>query len=118
MSLEGNELEPTVESFKEHMSTFEGALKLANEVTRKSFLEISKNVSAIPYLGKFADLMAPGAALPICNQIVCIDDIERAGHGLDITDILGLASSLRERKNCKIVLLFNEDSLGDQAKKF
>lgn len=118
VSLEGKELEPTVESFKEHMSSFEGVWKLANEVTRKSFLGMSKVATAIPYVGKFADLMAPGAALLIRNQIVCIDDIERAGHGLDVADILGLVSSLRERRNCKVVLLLNEDGLGDQASKY
>ena len=29
-----------------------------------------------------ADFLAPGASLLIRNQIICIDDIERAGQGL------------------------------------
>jgi hypothetical protein len=68
-------------------------------------------------VGKAADLLAPGATLLIRNQLICIDDIERAGQGLDVADILGLVSSLRERRGCKIVLLLNEDGLGTQASK-
>jgi hypothetical protein len=116
--LEGNELEPTVESFIEHVSSFAGLRKLGEEATRKSIKIFSKGAAAIPYAGKMADLLAPGAALLIRNQIICIDDIERAGQGLDVTDILGLVSSLRERRHCKVVLLLNEDGLGDQGTKY
>ena len=118
VSLDGKALEPTLQSFAEHMSSFEGARKLAGEVTRKSFTFLNRGAAAVPYVGKLSDLMIPGAALLIRNQIICIDDIERAGHGLDVTDILGLVSSFRERKGCKVVLLLNEDGLGNQTKKF
>lgn len=118
VSLEGNELEPTVESFIEHVSTFTGLRKLSGETARKGLNIFSKGAAAIPYIGKMADLLAPGAALLIRNQIICIDDIERAGQGLDVADILGLVSSLRERRNCKVVLLLNEDGLGEQGPKY
>lgn len=118
VSLDGNDLEPTVESFVEHVSSFAGIRKMGEEAARKGLKIFSKGASAIPYVGKMADLLAPGASLLIRNQIICIDDIERAGQGLNVTDILGLVSSLRERRNCKLVLLLNEDGLGDQALKF
>lgn len=118
VSLDGKELEPTVDSFVEHNSSLEGARKLLGEGTRKSFNFLSKGAAVLPYVGKLADLVAPGAALLIRNQIICIDDIERAGHGLDVADILGLVSSFRERRGCKVVLLLNEDGLGDQTPKF
>ncbi len=118
VSLEGNELEPTVESFIEHVSSFAGLRKLGGEAARKGFNIFSKGAAAVPYVGKMADLLAPGAALLIRHQIICIDDIERAGLGLDVADILGLVSSLRERRNCKVVLLLNEDGLGEQGPKY
>ena len=101
VSLDGNELEPSVDSFVEHLSSI-----------------LSKNASNLPYVGKLGGLLAPGASLLIRNQIICIDDIERAGQGLDVADILGLISSFRERKGCKVVMLLSEDDLGDQAQKF
>jgi len=118
VSLDGKELEPTVDSFLDHLTSVAGARKLLGEGTRKSFALWSKGVSTLPYVGKLADLLAPGAALLIRKQIVCIDDIERAGDGLNVADILGLVSSLRERKGCKVVLLLNEDNLGDQGLKY
>ena len=118
VSLDGNALEPTVDSFLEHVSSFDGLKRLGEQAGRKGFQILSKGASAVPYVGKLADLLAPGAALLIRNQIICIDDIERAGAGLDVVDILGLVSSLRERRGCKVVLLLNEDGLGRQGEKF
>lgn len=116
--LDGPELEPTVESFAEHLSSFAGLGRLGEQAARKGLDAASKGISALPYVGKLADLLAPGAALLIRDQIICIDDIERAGQGLDVADILGLVSSLRERRRCKVILLLNEDGLGEQGRKY
>lgn len=116
--LDGKELEPTVDSFLEHVSSFSGWQRLGEQTARKGMNLFSKGASALPYVGKLADLLAPGAALLIRDQIICIDDIERAGQGLDVADVLGLVSSLRERRRCKVVLLLNEDGLGDQGAKY
>lgn len=116
--LDGKELEPTVDSFLEHVSSFSGLKRLGEQTARKGITLFSKGASTLPYVGKLADLLAPGAALLIRDQIICIDDIERAGQGLDVADVLGLVSSLRERRRCKVVLLLNEDGLGDQGVKY
>ena len=39
------------------------------------------------------------------EQIVCLDDVERAGQGLTIKNVLGLASLLKEEKACKVIIL-------------
>lgn len=116
--LDGPELEPTVESFVEHISSFAGLRRLGEQAARKGLNVFGKGAAAVPYVGKLADLLAPGAALLIRDQIICIDDIERAGQGLDVADILGLVSSLRERRRCKVILLLNEDGLGEQGRKY
>jgi hypothetical protein len=54
----------------------------------------------------------------IKEKIICIDDLERRGKNLDIKDILGLVSVLKEQKKCKVVLLLNdgEEGLEDYTK--
>ncbi len=51
-------------------------------------------------------------------QIVCIDDLERAGEGLSKKDVLGLVTQLKEQKRCKVVLLLNRDALRGAADDF
>ena len=51
------------------------------------------------------------------EQIVCIDDLERAGSGLGAKMILGLVSSLKEEKRCKVVILLNDEMLAEEDKK-
>ncbi len=50
------------------------------------------------------------------EQIICIDDLERAGKDLDAKNVMGLASALKEEKNCKIVILLNQDALAPGKK--
>ncbi len=51
------------------------------------------------------------AFLTVRDQLVCFDDLERAGDNLKIKDVLGLASMLREQRGCKIVLLMNKSKV-------
>lgn len=43
--------------------------------------------------------------------IVCFDDFERLSEKLDVKDILGLISELKEQKNCHVVMIFNGDKI-------
>lgn len=52
------------------------------------------------------------AFLSLKNIIICIDDLERKGKNLDLQDVLGLISLLKEQKKCKIVLLINDGEKG------
>jgi len=51
------------------------------------------------------------------NLVVCLDDMERASASIDFKDMLGLVSSLKEQRNCKVILIFNDEKLlsGHQA---
>jgi len=71
----------------------------------------------LPIVSQFTGDEATGTLsfLTIRNMIVCIDDLERKGAGLSVSDVLGLASELRERKGCKIVFLLNEEELEEKA---
>ncbi|MBA6262166.1 hypothetical protein [Colwellia sp. Bg11-12] len=48
--------------------------------------------------------------LSLNKSIICFDDIERHSAGLNIKDFLGLVSFLKEQKDCKVVILLNEDA--------
>jgi hypothetical protein len=62
------------------------------------------------------DLVQSGAFLMVRNQFICIDDIERKGKDLRAMDILGLASILVEQRNCKVVIILNDEQLdGEKA---
>ena len=59
-------------------------------------------------------------ALPIwffsvSSTIVCLDDIERRGTSLSFRDVFGLTLTLKEQKNCKVVLILNSQSAIEDA---
>jgi hypothetical protein len=55
----------------------------------------------------------------INSTIICLDDLERKGEKLRVIDILGVASSLRERRKCKIVIILNSEQLiGEEKEAF
>lgn len=45
------------------------------------------------------------------NVIVCFDDFERMSSSINLKDVLGLISELKEQKNCRVVMIFNEKEL-------
>jgi hypothetical protein len=45
--------------------------------------------------------------------IVCFDDFERLSSSMELEEVLGLISELKEQKNCSVVMILNEDELGD-----
>ncbi|WP_139835864.1 P-loop NTPase fold protein [Pseudomonas sp. R16(2017)] len=77
---------------------------------------LRKNIGAakdLPYVNKVSGLLDRFGNAFISNYIICFDDIERKGKGLKIKDLMGLVDELAKRKNCKVVLIFNEKSFDD-----
>lgn len=52
----------------------------------------------------------------IKERLICFDDLERTGKKLEIKDILGLASSLKEERKCKIVVLLNDEKIAGEGR--
>lgn len=49
-------------------------------------------------------------------SLICFDDFERLTRGgVTVEEVLGFVTSLKEEKNCKVVLIFNDEELKDQA---
>jgi hypothetical protein len=69
-------------------------------------------VSVVPYVGKAISDSSNLLFSSIVNdQIVCIDDLDRRGANIRIEDVLGLITSLRDERQCSVVLLLNEEQL-------
>lgn len=75
-------------------------------------------LSSIPVVEKLAHLGEKLSFQAIRNQIICIDDIERAGASLGVATILGVASELKEQRKCKVILLLNKEGLDEEEKVF
>jgi hypothetical protein len=45
------------------------------------------------------------------DVIVCFDDFERLSESLQLKEVLGFISELKEQKQCKIVMIFNKEEL-------
>lgn len=71
-----------------------------------------------PIVKSFSPAIETISFLSLNKTLICIDDLERKGKGLEIKDVLGLVSLLKEQKKCKVVLLLNdsEDGLDDYEK--
>jgi hypothetical protein len=50
------------------------------------------------------------------KTLICIDDFERNSSHLGAQNILGTISLLKEKQNCKVVLIFNDNELSDADK--
>ncbi|MDR6953202.1 hypothetical protein J2X65_002563 [Ancylobacter sp. 3268] len=70
-------------------------------------------IRGVPVVADYGGLVEAGF-LDVRDQIVCFDDLERMSDGLDLKDVLGLISFLKEKKRCKVVLLLNSDALKEQ----
>lgn len=67
-------------------------------------------------LRDIGDALAKSAFMLVRDQLICLDDLERAGDGLKQRDVLGLASFLKEQRRCKVVLLLNDEAMGDRER--
>ena len=58
-----------------------------------------------------SEMLSQSTFFMVRDQIVCIDDLERKGRDLELRDVLGLVSFLKEERKCKVVLLLNDEKL-------
>lgn len=89
--------EPNLESLRTNTL---GMLEVLGRGSWSKFKEMPFIKSAAPAVEAFS-------FMSISEALICIDDLERKGAGLDLKDVLGLVSLLKEKKKCKVVLLLN-----------
>ena len=98
--------EASIETFKSN------AENLLNSLGRKS-VHIFQGIPVVRNFGAAIDSIS---FLSLKKVLICIDDFERKGDNLSAKDVLGLVSVLREQKQCKVVLILNDESFEDKAK--
>lgn len=110
----------------ENVITLSEGLRKADLQTLDAFIsklarwrKVIKFARSNSIVGRFVGTDATSliSFMTIRDQVICIDDLERRGQKLDVNDVLGLISYLREQRNCKIVLILNDEQLEGEAKK-
>ena len=95
---------------------FENTIKTCQIGTEPSLKTVQENTSAVaeglgrkvvwflrqlPYVKSHVGGLGPAWFLFVRNTIVCIDAYERRGNGLNIRDVMGLASHLRSGRGVR-----------------
>lgn len=74
-------------------------------------------LQGLPWVKNYGTAIQSASFLSVRDTLVCFDDFERKGDSLAAKDILGLVSLLREQRNCKIVMIFNDANLDEESLK-
>jgi hypothetical protein len=79
--------------------------------------EVMEAMPDIPYL-KFDALRKIAMSGGVRNFLICFDDLERMEDSLTIRSVFGLINRLKEERNCKILIIYNEGQLADKKADF
>lgn len=101
-------IEPSLETLRTN------ALAVTKRITKKS-LGIFQQ---LPVVKGHVGGLGPIWYLAVSRTIICIDDIERRGKNLDLRDVLGLVTQLKEQKHCKVCLILNDEALNESQHEF
>jgi len=93
-----------------HLSTFKE--KLSSIKTTLGFREDDSSFGVSGAV--LGSLMSLFEKKDFENVVVCLDDFERRSESLSIKEILGYISVLKEKYNCQIVLILNEEKITDE----
>ncbi|NNA92663.1 P-loop NTPase fold protein [Pseudomonas gessardii] len=77
-----------------------------------------KNVTLLSGMKQLELLVEAYQSSAISNVLICLDDFERKGKGLADSEVLGFISFLIEKRNCKVVLILNEDEHASVGEEF
>ena len=101
-------IEPSLETLRTN------ALAVTRRITKKSLGMFQQ----LPFVKGYVGGLGPLWYLAVSRTIVCIDDIERRGKNLDLRDVLGLVTQLKEQKHCKVCLILNDEALNESQSEF
>lgn len=98
-------VEPSLETLQSNTAA------VAERLGRKGLWFIQQ----LPSLKNYVGGLGPVWFLSVKETIICVDDIERRGKNLSVRDVLGLVSTLKEQKRCKVALILNDEALEDET---
>lgn len=107
----------TFSSFKVALATLDTSYSSGK--MRKSTKALADKLSSIPYVQQFMPKVDLYSLADYSDTLICIDDVERAGDGLNVHDLMGCVSYLKEVRGAKVILLLNpEQAKGDKYLEF
>jgi hypothetical protein len=53
----------------------------------------------------------------IRDCLICFDDLERKSNAVPMSEIMGLISTLKEHRDCRIVVIYNQDQFAEEDRK-
>lgn len=91
---------------------------------KRSVIQVSETTSGVGSLQ--AEILSRSTRLltkfwiarAIPGSKICIDDIERRGDNLPMRDLLGFLSQLTDQRGCQVILILNQDELGESQSQF
>lgn len=96
------------------LTTLEGAVSKI----RSSWRSGGRLARIFAPVGDYAAAFERLGFMTVNKQIICFDDLERKSKDVDMRDILGLISFLKEQRDCKVVVLLNDEKLGDDDEEY
>jgi hypothetical protein len=100
--------EPSLETLTSH------AVAAAEQLGRKSLWFLQQ----LPRVRNYVGNLGPAWFLTVKETIVCVDDIERRGNNLSAREVMGLISTLKEHRKCKVALIWNDDAPDKDQEEF
>lgn len=97
------------------LSTFISNLSSTIEVRKKGYWNKKAPTIAksLPWIRNFSPLLDHAMSMAIKDSVICFDDIERRGCSLTVNEILGYLNFLKEKRNCKIIVIYNSEKMND-----
>ncbi|MEO0515725.1 MAG: P-loop NTPase fold protein [Cyanobacteria bacterium P01_A01_bin.116] len=105
---------------KSRMQRIKSFLNVAN----KNSKDFGNIVEAIPKMEDYGVGFTPALLTltsnvlinkSLQNKLICIDDLERRTESLSLNEILGFIESLAEERNCKVIIIFNEEKIKEDS---
>lgn len=96
----------------------EGAVKQAIRFVDDRWRKHVRRAQEFPLLKNYVPDIEPYLFNFVKDYVVCFDDLERMSSSIQIADVLGLVSFLKEQRDCKVLIVLNTDALKDRAADF
>jgi hypothetical protein len=98
--------------------TADDQINKAFRALNKLYRQALSNVHKIPFSKNYVPDVSSILFATVRNITICFDDLERMSRSLDIVEVLGLVNFLKEERNCKVLIILNEEALLDKADQF
>jgi hypothetical protein len=97
------------------------AVLMASQQVQK-LRRFMKDVEVPISIGKPADALLSNILSNVQESLIrdfliCFDDLERKSNAVAMSEIMGLVSTLKEHRNCRIVLICNQDQFAGEDRK-